>query len=316
MENKKQISHEGELHLGGMSIPCYILEDGTLVLSGNAMQNALKLQDESDNASGTRLARYLNQTTLKPFIYKDKAPGHFDPIVCYKGEQKINGYEATVLADICEAFLDARKNIKLSARQRIIADQCEILIRGFARVGIVALVDEATGYQYERERFELEKILNAYISDEILKWQLTFTDDFYREIYRLWKLPFIPKYIKNKPSFIGKLTSKYIYEQLPKGVVDRIKEKTGKTEKGNWKYKWHQALTPEIGREHLKKQIIEVTTLMSISQSKEQFDSLFQQKYNTTPVQLQLEFNEEIKNDSPNDDFDKSIDKILGFKED
>lgn len=70
------------------------------------------------------------------------------------------------------------KNIKLSARQRIIADQCEILIRGFARVGIVALVDEATGYQYERERFELEKILNAYISDEILKWQLTFTDDF------------------------------------------------------------------------------------------------------------------------------------------
>lgn len=316
MENKKQISHEGELHLGGMSISCYILEDGTRVLSGNAMQNALKLQDESDNASGTRLARYLNQTTLKPFIYKDKAPGHFDPIVCYKGEQKINGYEATVLADICEAFLDARKNIKLSARQRIIADQCEILIRGFARVGIVALVDEATGYQYERERFELEKILNAYISDEILKWQLTFTDDFYREIYRLWKLPFIPKYIKNKPSFIGKLTSKYIYEQLPKGVVDRIKEKTGKTEKGNWKYKWHQALTPEIGREHLKKQIIEVTTLMSISQSKEQFDSLFQQKYNTTPVQLQLEFNEEIKNDSPNDDFDKSIDKILGFKED
>jgi conserved hypothetical protein len=280
------------------------------------MQNALKLQDESDNASGTRLARYLNQTTLKPFIYKDKAPGHFDPIVCYKGEQKINGYEATVLADICEAFLDARKNIKLSARQRIIADQCEILIRGFARVGIVALVDEATGYQYERERFELEKILNAYISDEILKWQLTFTDDFYREIYRLWKLPFIPKYIKNKPSFIGKLTSKYIYEQLPKGVVDRIKEKTGKTEKGNWKYKWHQALTPEIGREHLKKQIIEVTTLMSISQSKEQFDSLFQQKYNTTPVQLQLEFNEEIKNDSPNDDFDKGIDKILGFEED
>ena len=32
MENKKQISHEGELHLGGMSIPCYILEDGTRVL--------------------------------------------------------------------------------------------------------------------------------------------------------------------------------------------------------------------------------------------------------------------------------------------
>ncbi|MGP1500202.1 MAG: P63C domain-containing protein [Bergeyella cardium] len=292
MEKRKQISHEGEINLGGIIIPCYVLDDGTRVLSGAAMQNALKLQEDSENKSGTRLARYLNQKSLNPFIYKGKEPGHFDPIICYKGEQKINGYEATILADICEAFLEARKNISLSARQKIIAEQCEILIRGFARVGIVALVDEATGYQYERERFELQKILNAYISDEILKWQLTFTDDFYKEIYRLWGLPFIPKYIKNKPSFIGKLTNKYIYDLLPKGVVNKIKEKTGKTEKGNWKYKWHQSLTPDIGKEHLKKQIIEVTTLMSISQSKEQFDSLFQQKYNKQPIQLKLEFEE------------------------
>lgn len=293
MEEKKQILHEGEIILGDVVIPCYVLGDGTRVLSGNAMQNALKLQEESDSKSGTRLARYLSQKSLKPFIYKGKEEGHFNPIICYRGDQKINGYEAMVLADICEAFLDARKNINLSPRQQIIADQCEILVRGFARVGITALVDEATGYQYDRERFELQKILNAYISDEILKWQLTFTDDFYKEIYRLWGLPFIPKYIKNKPSFIGKLTKKYIYDQLPKGVVDKIKKNTGKTEKGNWKYKWHQSLSPEIGREHLKKQIIEVATLMSISPSKEHFDALFQKKYNTSPIQLQLEFDED-----------------------
>jgi hypothetical protein len=301
MDNKRQILYEGELHLGGMTIPCYILEDGTRVLSGRGMQDALKMVDEVDvgkQKPGTRLARHLDQKTLKPFIYKDRSEDHFEPVICYKGNAKINGFEATVLADICEAFLDARNNISLSPRQKIIAEQCEILIRGFARVGIVALVDEATGYQYDRERFELQKILNAYISDEILKWQLTFTDDFYKEVYRLWRLPFIPKYIKNKPSFIGKLTAKYIYELLPKGVVDKIKEKTGKTESGNWKYKWHQSLTPEIGREHLKKQIVEVTTLMSISQSKEQFDGLFQRKYNRRPVQLKLEFeenNEETK---------------------
>ena len=288
---KRQIIHEGEIVLGESVIPCYVLEDGTRVLSGNAMQNALKLQEESDNKSGTRLARYLSQKTLNPFLYNGKNDGHYDPIICYRGTQKINGYEATILADICDAFLEARKSIPLSSRQTIIADQCEILIRGFARVGIVALIDEATGYQYERERFELQKILNAYISDEILKWQLTFTDDFYKEVYRLWKLPFIPKYIKNKPSFIGKLTTKYIYEQLPSGVMEKIKENTGKTDKGNWKYKWHQSLTPEIGREHLKKQIIEVTTLMSVSPSKEYFDDLFKQKYNKT-IQLQLEFEE------------------------
>jgi phage protein len=73
------------------------------------------------------------------------------------------------LADICEAFLEARNSIELSTRQRIIADQREILIRGFARVGITALVDEATGYQYERERDALQSILKAYINEEHLK---------------------------------------------------------------------------------------------------------------------------------------------------
>ena len=201
------------------------------------MQNALKLQEEHETKSGTRLVRYLNQKTLETFIYKDKSLDHYNPIECYKGNQKINGYEATILADICEAFLEARNNINLSTRQKIIADQCEILIRGFARVGIVALIDEATGYQYERERFELQKILTAYVSEEILKWQLTFRDDFYKEIFRLWDLPFIPKYIKNKPSFIGKLTIKYIYDQMPRGVIEKVKENIGKTENGNWKYR-------------------------------------------------------------------------------
>src|SRR5690554_1364502 len=198
MDIKRQVSDEGELLLGGMSISCYVLDDGTRVLSGRGMQEALKMVDKDEEwkpTSGARLSRYLDQKSLNEFIYKGKEPGHFDPIICYKGNQKINGYEATVLADICEAFLDARKTIPLSPRQSIIADQCEILIRGFARVGIVALVDEATGYQYERERLELQKILDTYISEEILKWQLTFTDDFYKEVYRLWKIPFTPKYI-------------------------------------------------------------------------------------------------------------------------
>lgn len=310
-----QIKYKGNLTLGDYSILCYVLEDGTRVLSGRGMQEALKMVDDNDNSSGHRIIRYLNQKTLIPFIFKDKPSGHFDPLICYDGCKQIKGYEATVLVDICDGILEARKHIKLSPRQSIIAEQCEILVRAFAKVGIISLVDEATGYQYERERFELHKILSLYISDDILKWQLTFTDEFYKEVYRLWGVPFIPKYIKNKPSFIGKLTTKYIYDQLPNGVVDKIKEKTGKTEKGNWKYKWHQSLTPEVGREHLKKQIIEVTTLMSISKSKSEFNELFERKYKSKPIQLEIEFNEDIKETKKktNDDFDKGMDSILRY---
>lgn len=311
-----QIKYEGTLNLGENKLPCYVLEDGTRVLSGRKMQEILKVVD--GNISGTKLPQFLSNSILKPFIFSNKDTAHFDPIICFKGKQRINGYEATVLTDICEAILSARRSgVKMTERQQIVANKCEILLSSFAKIGIIALIDEATGYQNEREHFELQKILSAYISEEILKWQLTFTDDFYREVYRLWGLPFIPKYIKNKPSFIGKLTTKYIYDLLPDGVVDKIKEKTGKTDKGNWKYKWHQSLTPEIGREHLKKQIIEVTTLMSISKSKSEFNELFERKYNAKPIQLELEFNEDINEvkSKSNDDFDKGIDKIIGFEE-
>ena len=41
---------------------------------------------------------------------------------------------------------------KLLPSQRHVAEQCRILLHGFANVGIIALVDEATGYQDARAR--------------------------------------------------------------------------------------------------------------------------------------------------------------------
>jgi hypothetical protein len=289
---KNKITHDGELDLNGLIIPCYVLEDGRRVLSGRGMQVALKMVDiDEDSAptSGTRLVRYLNQKSLIPFIFEGKEAGHFDPITCFKGDTKINGYEATILADICDAFLEARKHISLSARQQIIADQCEILIRGFARVGIIALVDEATGYQYDRERDELQKILKAYVSEEILNWQLTFTDSFYREIFRLKKWNFTANSIKKRPGVVGKYTNQFIYEMLPKGVLQRLKASTPKSDSGNYVYRFHQSLTADLGRDHLKNQILIITTLMSISRTWEEFLTLFQRRFG----QLSLGFGQD-----------------------
>ena len=293
--NNKHIkaTHQGILTIGNAKLDVAVLEDGTRIIKQSAVFKALG-RPVRGTERVINIPVFMDAQNLQPFINEElKSVISKIEYVDLNGKTQ-QGYDASILPLVSDLYLKARENgaIKLPT-QRETAKKAEILVRSLAKLGITALVDEATGYQYDRERFELQKILNAYISEEILKWQLTFTDEFYKEVYRLWGLPFIPKYIINKPSFIGKLTSKYIYELLPKGVVQKIKEKTGKTERGNWKYKWHQSLTPEIGREHLKKQIIEVTTLMSVSKSKEQFDGLFQQKYNKQPVQLQLEFNEE-----------------------
>jgi hypothetical protein len=294
----KQIKYEGELDLNGFKIPCYVLDDGTRILSGRAMQAALNMVDEAiegKQVAGTRLARYLDQKSLKPFIYKGFSEDHFNPIICYKGQSKINGYEATVLADICDGFLQARKEIGLSKRQQIIADQAEILIRGFARVGIIALVDEATGYQYDRERDELQHILKAYISPDLLPWQKRFPDVYYKELFRLNGWDYTVNGIKKRPGVIGKWTNKLIYEQLPKDVLKTLKEKTPKSEAGNYTARFFQSLTPDIGEPHLTAQLNQMLTLFQLSDDMQNMWSNFAKLKARQSGQLELPFEFDAK---------------------
>ena len=56
-----------------------------------------------------------------------------------------NGYEATTLIEICERYMEARDAGMLRGAQKKLAVQAEIVIRSCAKVGIIALIDEATG---------------------------------------------------------------------------------------------------------------------------------------------------------------------------
>lgn len=289
---RREIQYEGVLDLAGISIPCYVLDDGTRVLSGRKMQEALKIVDSDDGkqTAGTRLNRYLEQKSLEPFIYKGREPDHFKPIVCYRGTQKVNGYEATMLADLCDAFLEARKHIQLSPRQAIIAEQCEILIRAFAKVGITALVDEATGYQYEREKDELQHILKKYISEELLPWQKRFPDIFYKELFRLNGWDYTVRGIKKRPGVIGTWTKKLVYEQLPNGVLEELQQNVPRTETGVPTARFHQLLTDDIGSPHLSAQINQIVTLFQLSDNMQEMWNNFQKLKMRQSGQMELPF--------------------------
>jgi len=323
MGSKRVITHESEIVLGDSRIPCFVLDDGTRVLSGHGIQRSLTLT-EGRSDGGSRLGTILAQKTLEPFIYKEKTRADYAPIECYKGNQKISGYEATVLADICEAFLEARKHITLSSRQQRVADQCEILMRGFARVGIIALVDEATGYQYERENDALQKILKAYISEELMPWQKRFPDIFYRELFRLNSWDFTVKGIKKRPGVVGTWTNKLVYEQLPPGVLDELKRKTPKTPKGNRKHKYFQLLTDDIGEPHLAGQINKIITLFQLSDNMkhmwQQFEKLTLRQHGYEQLELPYHFDEKGHTIAPIEestlsDFNKNLKKALDYKE-
>ena len=283
--------------MAGVKIPCYVLEDGTRVLSGRKMQEALKMVDEGGSkSSGHRMTVFLNRKNISPFISKYLSVGTFKPIECYDGKQKIMGYRAEVLADICDVFLEARKTVDLSPRQQIIAEQCEILMRSFARVGIIALVDEATGYQYDRERNELQKILKAYISEELLPWQKRFPDMFYKELFRLNGWDYTVNGIKKRPGVIGKWTNILVYDQLPKGVLDELKKKTPRSKSGNKTARYHQYLTLDVGEPNLSNAINQAITVFMLSSSMKEmwynFNRLKERQQGQLSLPLTVDFDE------------------------
>lgn len=280
---RKTIKHQGTLDLGGFSIDCFVLEDGTRMLSARELQRVLKMVDEDNDyqVAGTRLLRYLDQKTLKPFLYNGKGSDHYDPIDCYHGDKKINGYEATVLVDICDAFMEAKNTITLSSRQAIIAEQCEILIRSFAKVGLIALIDEATGYKKAQD--EYQRLVGMYIAEDLRPWLPTFDELYYQEIYKLmdwdWSL-YTTGAWKNHPQYIGKITNEIVYNKLPRGVLDELKKLNPKNEKGNRRFKHHQFLSENVGYRDLLQHFGKLSVIFSMygrgqyKEAKAQIDAL------------------------------------------
>ena len=255
------------------------------------MQRALHMVDDKEpnsQTAGTRLNRYMNQESLKPFIYKQNSPEYYEPIACYKGKTPIKGYEASVLVRICNAFLEARRNIKLGTRQETIAEQCEILVGGFAELGLIALIDEATGYQHDREKDALQKIIDAYVSEELRAWQKTFPDAYYKEIFRLRGWDFTVNGIKKRPGVVGTWTKQLIYSQLPEGVFEELKRVTPKTKSGNYAARFFQSLKPDTGEHQLRLQIQTVITLLQISDTWEEFLAKFNKVSKKRENQLEL----------------------------
>jgi len=269
-------TNEGTINIGDLNLNVAVLEDKTRVITHTDVFRSLG-RTPRGNARLIGIPAFMDAKNLQPLINKD-LKGLIKKIE-YKDKKGIikNGFNALILPEVADLYLTAREQGVISSKQQLdTAYKAEILLRGLSRVGIIALVDEATGYQYKRDKDDLQVILGAYISEEVAKWQLTFTEDFYEQIFRLWKQTY-NKQKQKRPAFFGTLTNKYIYEPIKDGVVlDSIKQKASD---GDNKAKFHQYLTKEVGREHLKRQIIEVTALMSVCDTKEQFIEVFKKKY-------------------------------------
>lgn len=289
-EETNKILYEGDLQLGDKTIHCYVLEDGTRALSKSEMQRALGvIGNEPAQRSSKRLDEILSSKQVSRFMSEDMLSSKLSTIDAVWKGTLIKLYDALALPELCEVMLKVRdyaaqNNIELGARQKAVIAEADILIRSLAKVGIIALIDEAAGYQHEREKDELQKILKAYIAEELLPWQKRFPDVFYQELFRLNGWDYTVRGIKRRPGIIGKWTNKLIYEQLPPGVLDELKRRTPKSAR------LHQSLTADIGQPELAAQITQVVTIFRLSDNMGQMWSNFNKLQSRQAGQLELPF--------------------------
>jgi hypothetical protein len=280
-------SSDHPLRIGDISIPCYVLADGRRVVVLGGMLGALDISPgTAGRGGGNRLTKFISSKSLSPFIPDHVADRIRTPLRFRTPMSQVAyGYEATILPDICDAIVEASKeNEKLNYQLRHIVVRAQILQAGFARVGIIALVDEATGYQEYRAREALEEILQRFISEELMKWVKTFPDEFYRHLFRLYDWKYLQG-SSRRPGFAGKVTNDIIYERLAPGVLDELRKLTPKDQKGRRRHRYFQRLTTDIGHPKLREHLSSVITLMRVSPTRRRFYSLLNRalpKYDAT----------------------------------
>lgn len=268
----------GQLEIGGMNFRCAVLSDGTRILTekdfmesmGIYRSGALSTRRKEEDGAWVPLS--LAFKNLKPFV--EHHLGDIHAPVSFKtthGNVSTSGIPAEIIPKICEIWLDARTAGVLGPTQEQIAAKAEILLRGLAHVGIVALVDEATGFQSDRARDELADILKAFVDKELRKWVRTFPAEFYEQLFRLRDLEYPPEKMR-MPPYIGHLTNNVVYDRLAPGVKDELKRLTPRDNRGRHKHKLFQRLTDDVGHPRLREHLASVITLMRISADWSEFE--------------------------------------------
>jgi len=197
----------GTVAIGDMKIECHVLSDERRVFTQREVVRAISGGRESGNL-GRYLDRnplYSNQFSAGPTV-DFKVPG--SPTIA-------NGYEATLLIEICELYLEARRQKKLKASQQKLAFQSEIILRSCAKVGIIALIDEATGYQQVRKKRALQIKLQAFIAEDMQDWARMFPAEFWHELARLEGIHYSPR---NRPLRWGKYVMAFVYDAIDKDM--------------------------------------------------------------------------------------------------
>lgn len=268
-------------------IPCYVLDDGQRVIGRTSATEWL-----TGIKGGGGLEKYLGVGPLKSFINIDLV---VERMVAFRLPEveglgrNVKGLPTDLMIEICrnmvaalEASLQESSPVKLTDRQAAIAAKASMFLAACAKVGLDALVDEATGNQYERAEDALQVKLRAYLAEEMRKWEKTFPDELWKEFGRLtgWQGS-----VTQRPKYWGKLVTELVYEYLDPDVAKWLKDNAPQPQKGQ---NWHQYLSGQYGLRKLNEHIWMLIGISSTCRNLSELQEKMAEKYGRIPVQYRM----------------------------
>lgn len=294
-ENNVPIAtHWGELTIGHIQMPCYVLNTGERVFSLKGVVVGLI------GTEGGQLPEYLKVKALQPHLPPDLVPaenGEMSALFKFDtGGEGFTKYAVGIrverfndlLVAYSNALIDHYKSasdptkISLTGRQLEIAMTAVTFLQASSAVGLIALVDEATGYQYERASDALQLKLQLFLEKEMRKWESTFPEQLWIEFGRLtnWKGP-----VHHRPKYWGKLVMELIYGYLDKDVAKWLKENAPKPMKGQ---NYHQWLSSQYGLKKLTEHTWMIIGMASGCNSMQELRQKVAERFGMHQVQLTL----------------------------
>ena len=298
-------THSGTVTVGTAVLDCAVLPDGrrllnqaTFLLAIGRTGNPATPKKSSDSAAGGRILSapsFLDADNLKPFVTQELAVS--SRLVSYSlpSGGRCHGYCASLLPAVCEVYLAARAAGVLTSRQTHVAAACEVVVRGLARVGIVAMIDEATGYQEVRDRMALNAFFDRFLKAEFAAWAKRFPDEFYRQIFRLRGWVWKGMNPAGGPRCIAGYTKDIVYLRLAPGIVEELEARNPVLPECNGRRaaKHHQWLTDDVGHDALTNHFHAVMGLMRASNTWVGFMRLLDKSFPKRGCYVQLDFDDE-----------------------
>lgn len=257
-------------------LPCYVLDDGQRIFRISNLTKALRGKEHG------KFGNYLAASNVQKYLPErlwplndnehDRTP---QGIVEFEFKDKVEkGYNSEDFIDVCTAFVMANLNNEdLSEAQQEIVKNANRFLLATSKIGVIALIDEATGFQYERNTYELQMKLNYFISGEAREWEKTFPDELWYEFGRLtnWK-----GNIKKRPKYWGKLVNVLIYDCLDKDVAEYLRENKPPKYTGQKYFQW---LNEEYGIKELTQHIWQVIGMAKTCENIQELKNLASKKF-------------------------------------